>query len=96
MTADTDIETCPDGRHCPTCLIDPEQDACCECGASLVPAGFWPFEPWRMVLLATILIAIVPVGIEAARPVFNGADVMVGILLAAFAALFLIRSKESR
>ncbi|ABR10442.1 MULTISPECIES: hypothetical protein [Bacteria] len=95
MMPDTEVQTCPDGHHCPTCLLDRERDACCECGASFVPAPFWPFEPWRMILLATILIAIVPVGIEAARPVFNGADVMALVLLGAFAALFFIRSKES-
>lgn len=85
--------------HCIECYADPTRDDCCTCGHPLDarPArprrSFLPFEPWRLVLLATILLVAGPVGLEAARPVFNGADVMALILLALFAGLFFIRPK---
>lgn len=52
------------------------------------PACRRPLAPWRFVLAATALIVAAPVGIAAAAPVWNGADLAVLIVLAMFVAAF--------
>ena len=43
---------------------------------------------WRVALVTVALIVAAPVGIAAAAPVYNGADVAVLIVLAMFVAAF--------
>lgn len=47
-----------------------------------------PLAPWRLILIGVALILAPPVGIFAANPVWNGADLSVLIVLAIFAAAF--------
>ncbi|WP_295014840.1 hypothetical protein [uncultured Microbacterium sp.] len=49
-----------------------------------------PFAPWRFLAIATILLVMIPCGIEAAAPVWNGADLTVILLLASFVSVFFI------
>lgn len=60
---------------------------------------WWPFEPWRFVLVATAIGLAIPCGIAAAAPVGNGAELGVLICLAIFVAAFTIpspRRKDTR
>lgn len=54
----------------------------------------WPIAPWRFVIATTAVLAAIPVGIAAAEPIINGADLAVFILLAAFVAAFTLPGKD--
>lgn len=46
----------------------------------------WTLAPWRFLLLALGLLLVIPCGIAAAAPVWNGADLGVILCLAMFVA----------
>lgn len=54
----------------------------------------WVLAPWRFMLLALGLLLVVPCGIAAAAPVWNGADLAVLICLAIMVAAFTIPGKD--
>ncbi|MGN7861487.1 hypothetical protein ACTJI8_12980 [Microbacterium sp. 22303] len=86
--------------HCEHCR-DEGQEQCCWCAApiaAIAPSApraprlrlrLPAVAPWRFALAATALIVAVPVGIAAAAPVWNGADLAVLIVLVMFVAAFI-------
>lgn len=54
----------------------------------IVPPRRRPIAPWRFVIAATAVLLAIPVGIYAAAPVRNGADLAVLMVLAMFVAAF--------
>ncbi|MFD6699725.1 MULTISPECIES: hypothetical protein [unclassified Microbacterium] len=52
----------------------------------MVRRSRWPLAPWRVVIAGSAVAAGVPVGIVAAAPGWNGADLAALIVLAAFVA----------
>ena len=55
-----------------------------------------PFAPWRFLVVAAILIAAVPCGIAAAAPGIGGAEIAIGLLLAALVVVFRIPGEDGR
>ena len=58
---------------------------------SMLPAtrrAAWPLAPWRTILLALALMFAMTCGVAAAAPVWNGADLGVGIAIVLFVAAF--------
>lgn len=53
-----------------------------------------PLAPWRLMLIGVALITAAPVGIFAANPVWNGADLAVLIVLAIFASAFVLPGRK--
>lgn len=53
-----------------------------------------PLAPWRFILAATAVLLAIPVGIAAAAPVWNGADLAVLMVLAMFVAAFALPGKD--
>ncbi|MDR6142073.1 hypothetical protein QE375_001627 [Microbacterium foliorum] len=58
---------------------------------SVLPTSrtFWPLAPWRTILLVVALMFAMVCGIAAAEPVWNGADLGVGIAILLFVAAFM-------
>lgn len=53
-----------------------------------------PLAPWRLILIGVALITAPPVGIFAADPAWNGADLAVLIVLAIFASAFVLPGRK--
>ncbi|MFB7843597.1 hypothetical protein [Microbacterium sp. NPDC056052] len=80
--------------HCESCRDEAREECCwCEAPITVTPRTPSPVlravAPWRIALFTVALIIAAPVGIAAAAPVWNGADLAVLIVLAMFVAAFI-------
>ena len=52
----------------------------------MVRRARWPLAPWRVIVAGSALAVAAPVGVAAAAPAWNGADLAALFVLAAFVA----------